>query len=107
MLRLGATSLSRGRWPKLSGSGPTRGLTSENWLFALHWEAGTDDSGPPIKTLPWWNARCPDSVYHCRRGRSGSLYWSLPVDCVWTPKPASVFEHRACRVCGVSLPAKA
>ena len=34
-LRVGAHVLRRSRWPKLSGSGATRGLTTANWLFAM------------------------------------------------------------------------
>jgi hypothetical protein len=41
-LRLGGQMMSRTRWPKLSGSGSTRGLTSPNWLFAMQWS-----SAPP------------------------------------------------------------
>jgi hypothetical protein len=40
LLRVGATMLSRGRWPKLTGSG----LTTPNFLFAMKWSKGA--SGP-------------------------------------------------------------
>jgi len=37
LLRLGGARMNRTRWPKLSGTGATRGLTTPNWMFVMPW----------------------------------------------------------------------